>query len=78
MKGYSAGRGVVSKVFAFGCSASFAGIECHQFALTAVELFVFGNFPLVKAAFAQGFTLVNITGFPGCGAFEGKNVGHVQ
>ncbi len=71
------GEGVALKVFAFGCSASFADIERHQFALAAVELFVFGDFPLVKTAFAQGFPLVNITGFAGCGALEGKNVSHV-
>jgi len=72
------GQGVDSKVFTFGCSASFADIERHQFALAAVELFVFGDFPLVKTAFAQGFSLVNITGFAGCRTLEGKNVGHVS
>jgi len=65
------------KVFTFSYTAPFTDIKRHQSSLTAVKLLVFGYFPFVKAAFAQGFALVNITGFSGCGAFEGKNIGHM-
>ncbi len=61
------------EVFAFCCPAAHANIQGYQLALAAVELFVFGNFPFVKTAFAQGFSLVNLAGF---GAFKGQNVSH--
>ena|SRR5690554_1354688 len=58
----------------FLLAAAAAAVEGDQLAALGVELALGNNFPFMKAAAAQGFTLVLLLGG---GAFEGDNIiGH--